>query len=140
MQGWNCSIITESRTKALRVSLGKFHEVGTHHAFSGPVDKCNCDKGIDEDGFHPLTCMTGDGPVWAHNSTMPVWSDCLRNLLTHHRKEPRQILSSSDDRPDITIFDFGSGSDVELGIALADPWATDVMPNSALIDGSATKH
>ena len=69
-----------------------------------------------------------------HNSIVPVWSDCLSELKLHHKKEPRDRYSTSDSRPDIIVFDTGAGSNVELDVALAHPWSSDIFPTSATTD------
>ena len=40
----------------------------------------------------------------------------------------------SDSHLDITVFDTGVGSNVELGITLAQPWSSDTLPTSATTD------
>ena len=77
------------------------------------------------------------GPVWTHNSIMSVWSECLASLQIHHRKEPTGRYSTSESRPDNSVFDTKVGSNVELDIALAHPWSLDIFPLSATIDGAA---
>ena len=75
-----------------------------------------------------------------HNSIVSVWSDCLSELKLHHKKEPRDRYSTSDSRPDIIVFDTGAGSNVELvelDVALAHPWSSDIFPTSATTDGAA---
>ena len=67
---------------------------------------------------------------------MSVWSECLASLQIHHRKEPTGRYSTSETCPDISVFDTGAGSNVELGIALAHPWSSDIFPLSATIDGA----
>ena len=39
------------------------------------VNKCDCGRpldvdGFDADAFHLLTCKTGGGPVWSHDSNV----------------------------------------------------------------------
>ena len=80
----------------------------------------------DSSGYHQITCKTGGGPVWTHNSIMSVWSECLVSLQIHHRKEPTGRYSTSESRPDISVLD-----------TLAHPWSSDIFPLSATIDGAA---
>ena len=68
---------------------------------------------------------------------MSVWSDCLSHLKIHHRKESKDRYSTSDSRPDISVFDTGAGSNVELDIAMAHPRSSDIFPTSATTDGAA---
>ena len=49
----------------------------------------------------------------------------------HHRREPRDRCITSDNRPDITVFDFGSGTNTDLDVSLAHPWSSKVMFSSA---------
>ena len=39
------------------------------------VSTCECGMGIDEDGYHLLTCKTGGGggAVWTHETLASVW-------------------------------------------------------------------
>ena len=68
---------------------------------------------------------------------MSVWSDCLRHLKIHHCKEPKDRYSTSDSRPDISVFDTGAGSNEELNIAMAHPWSSNIFPTSTTTDGAA---
>ena len=42
------------------------------------------------------------------------------------------MFSNSNERQDITLFNFGSGSNVELDIAMAHPWSSDIFPAVAI--------
>ena len=68
---------------------------------------------------------------------MSEWSDCLCQVQIHHKKEPRDRYSDSNNRPDIAVFDVGSGANVELDIALSHPWAKDILSQAADKDGAA---
>ena len=57
----------------------------------------------------------------------------------HHRKEPRHRYSNSNDRPDIVAFDPDKGCNVDLDIALAHPWSSDIFPRSSESDGAAAE-
>ena len=94
---------------------------------TGYVSRCDCGTILDGSGYHLLTCKWGGGPVWTHESIASIWSDCLRQLQMHHRREPRQRYSNSNNRPDITVFDCGSGSNVGLDISLAHPSSGDII-------------
>ena len=52
---------------------------------------------------------------------------CLRHLQIHHKREPRDRYTDNNNRPDIAVFDAGSGTNVELDVALAHPWAKDTL-------------
>ena len=55
----------------------------------------------------------------------------------HHRQEPQHPYITSDNRPDITVFDFGSGSNTDLDVSLAHPWSSKVIFSSASTEGAA---
>ena len=55
----------------------------------------------------------------------------------HHRREPCHRYITSDNRPDITVFDFGSGSNTDLDVSLAHPWSSEVIFSSASTEGAA---
>ena len=80
---------------------------------------CECGKDIDGHGYHLITCKTGGGPVWTHETVANICSDCLKHLHITHQREPRNRYSNSDDRPDIIAFDADSGCDIELDISIA---------------------
>ena len=54
------------------------------------------------------------------------------------QKEPRDRYATSDSLPDIVVFYTGIGSNVELDIALAHLWSSDIFPTSATMEGTAT--
>ncbi|XP_062498931.1 uncharacterized protein LOC134176271 [Corticium candelabrum] len=101
------------------------------------IEQCDCGTALDEMGYHLLTCKKGGGPVWSHDSIVSEWDDCLRQLQIHHKKEPRDRYNDSNNRPDIAVFDVGSGANVELDVALSHPWASDIVSQAAEKDGAA---
>ena len=134
--------VPSSQKLALKPSefrLASFLRLGHSMPFSSLINNCNCGRPVDDSGYHLLTCKTGGGPVWTHNSIVSVWSDCLKSLKIHHKKEPRNRFTNTDDRPDITCFNCGSGSSVELDVAMAHPWSSDIFPTSAITDGAAAR-
>ena len=52
------------------------------------------------------------------------------------QKEPKDRYATSDSCPDIVVFDTGIGSNVELDIALAHRWNSDIFPTSATMEGA----
>ena len=62
------------------------------------VESCNCNASLDNSGYHLLTCKTGEGPIWSHESIAGVWSECLRSLRIHHCREPRNRYTNSERR------------------------------------------
>ena len=111
--------------------------LGLAMPFDGCIRQCDCGSFLDSCGYHLLTCKWGGGPVWTHECIANVWSDCLRSLQMHHHREPRHRYITSDNRPDITVFDVGSGSNTDLDISLAHPWSSEVISASASTEGAA---
>ena len=52
-----------------------FLRLGLPIAFSSWKTSCNCGALIDDSGYHLLTCKTGGGPIWSHESISSVWSN-----------------------------------------------------------------
>ena len=111
--------------------------LGLEMPLGSVVPICECGKDIDKDGYHLLTCKTGGGPIWTHETLTSVWSDCLQHLKMSHQREPRNLYVNSDDRPDIVVFDAQQGCDIELDISVAHPWALHVISRAAQEDGAA---
>ena len=105
--------------------------------FAAWMEKCSCGKQLDREGYHLITCKTGGGPVWTHNTIVGAWSECLRHLHIVHKKEPKHRYLESEDRPDIVAVDPETGGDKELDVSMAHPWALDVVSNAAAVDGAA---
>ena len=75
--------------------------------------------------------------MWSNDSIMSVWSKYLNNLKIQHKKKPKARYATSDSRPDIAVFDTGCCSNVELDIALAHPWSSDIFPTSVTMARAA---
>ena len=105
--------------------------------FNGCNPQCDCGSYLDGSGYHLMSCKWGGGPVWTHDCISNVWSDCLRSLQMHHRREPRHRYIASDNCPDITVSDFGSGSNTDLDVSFAHPLSSDVIFSSASTEGAA---
>ena len=73
--------------------------------FGGWLSHCQCGKVLDIDRYHLLSCKHGEGPIWQHDSVVSGWSECLREVGLHHRKEPRDRYTNNDCRPNIVVFD-----------------------------------
>ena len=84
--------------------------------FGGCLTHCRCGKEIDLNGYHLLTCKRGRGLVWQHDSVVAGWSECLRELGLHNKKEPRHRYTRKEERPDI-VSDEGSDSDLDVALA-----------------------
>ena len=118
--------------------LASFLRLGLPLSLSNWTTTCNCGADIDDSGYHLLTCKTGGGPVWSHESISSIWSDCFRKLHIHHRREPRNRYTTTDNRPDIIFFDSDTGSiSISTCISLAHPWSSDIFSTSAGVDGAA---
>ena len=116
--------------------------LGIPVSFPEWVNKCDCGRNLDlkrsdADGFHLLTCKNDGNPVWTHDSMMSVWSECLSSVHLPHKCEPRYRYTHSNNQPDILVYDSETGSNIELDVALAHPWASDILPCAATTGGSA---
>lgn len=100
---------------------------------------CDCGAPLDKDGFHLLVCKLGGGPLWEHNALVSCWSQCLSELGIHHRKEPRNRYVSSDDRPDIIMYDTESGLPTDLDMSVAHPWSVSSVQFAAQESGFVAK-
>ena len=129
--------LTQVLTAITRILLGILHEIGASYVFAGWMKKCDCGKQLDPDGYHLITCKSGGGSVWTHNSIVGLWSECLSHLHIVHKKEPKHHHSDSDDRSDIFAVDLETSNDIELDVSMAHPWALDVVNKAAVEDGAA---
>ncbi len=50
---------------------------------------------------------------------------------------PRDCYTRSNNRSDILVYESETGFNVELDVALAHPWAFDILPPAATTGGSA---
>ena len=111
-----------SSSKLAKVSrdfrLASCWKLGLAMPFNGCIPQCDCGSYLDGSGYHLMSCKWGGGPVWTHECISNVWSDCLRSLQMHHRREPRHRYITSDNRPDVTVFDFSSWSNTDLDVSL----------------------
>ena len=101
------------------------------------VEKYEYGRNIDREGFHLLTCKSGGGPIWSHNSIVSAWCDYLQEVNTTYRREPRDLYDGTNSRPDIIAFDSKNGRDLELDISVAHPWNADILLRAAEEDGEA---
>ena len=136
------NVIPTSEVFALnscKFCLASFLRFGLPIAFSSWTTTCNCGALIDDSGYHLLTCKTGGGPVWSHESISSVWSDCFRGLHIHHCRKPRSCYTTTDNRLDIVFFDSNIENNIDLDISLAHPWSSDIFPSSAGVSGAAAE-
>ena len=101
------------------------------------IKKCGCGANLDDTGYQLLSCKKGNGTVWSHDSVVSEWSDYLKHLQIHHKRKPQDRYTDSNNRPDIAVFDVGSGPNVELDVALAHPWATNTLFQASKTEGAA---
>ena len=88
------------------------------------INKCECGVELDGTGYHLLTCKLGGGPVWQQDSIVSGWCSCLNELQLHHRKEPREQYTESENRPDILMYDESS---TELDVSMAYPLSKKIL-------------
>ena len=138
---WLQAILTsdELALKPSEFRLAACLRFGLDLPFQRRQNECDCRTNLDSLGYHLLTCKHGGGPIWAHDSVTATWSDCLKDLSIHDKKEPKHRYLNNDDRPDIIIFDTGNLSDLEIDVSLAHPWSKEVIRNSARQAGYAAK-
>ena len=91
---------------------------------------------MDGTGYHLLTCKFGGGPVWQHDSVVSGWCSCLNELQLHHRKEPRDQYTESENRPDILMYNETS---TELDVSMAHPWSKDILNRASKEAGYAAE-
>jgi hypothetical protein len=57
----------------------------------------------------------------------------------HHEKEVRDRYVTSEDEPDIVVFDAGEGANIDLDISLAHPWSSEILSRSSKEDRAAAQ-
>ncbi|XP_062503560.1 uncharacterized protein LOC134180430 [Corticium candelabrum] len=117
-----------------QILFGEFGEI--RYAIGSWIERCGCGATLDDLGYHLLTCKKAGGPVWSHDSVVCEWDDCT-HLQLHHKQEPRDRYSNSNNRPDIAVFNVRSGANVELNVALSHPWASSILNQAAEKDQAA---
>ena len=135
-------VIPSSGKHALRAnefSIASYLRMGLPLPFTEWANVCDCGRVIDLQGYHLLVCKYGGGRVWAHNSVLHGWSECMSDLHIPHEKEPRNLYLDTEDRPDITFFDAESGQNLDVDISLAHPWSQGILKRSSKEDGFAAR-
>ena len=46
--------------------------LGCEMPLGSVISTCECGKDVDGDGYHFLTCKTGGGPIWTHETLSSV--------------------------------------------------------------------
>ena len=126
-------------SRKLAISPGLFHlaalmKLGLRLPLPQSVIECDCGKTLDTYGYHLITCKTGGGPVWLHNSMVSAWSERLKRVPLPRTIEPRDCYSSSQSRPDIAVHK-ATDFNVELDISLAHAWSSEIILNAATMGG-----
>ena len=104
--------------------------------FKSCINKCECGVELYGTGYHLLTCKFGGGPVWQHDSVVSGWCSCLNELQLHHRKEPRDQYTESENRPNILMYNETS---TELDVSMAHPWSKDILNRASKEAGYAAE-
>ena len=120
----------------------KFHvavclRLGLSLKFPCWLDQCECGRPVDNNGYHLMTCKFSGGPVWSHKCVADGWSELLRELGIHHKREPRSQYVCSDNRPDIIMFDSDLGQNTKLDTSLTHPWNKAVLMKTSKEEGAA---
>ena len=95
------------------------------------LEHYDCGQTLDQEGFHLITCKYGGGPVWSYDIIVAEWSACLTELGIPHQTEARNRYVQTDERPDITFYDIGSGVTYEYDVSLAHLWRKDIVNRAA---------
>ena len=138
----NTNISEKFALSPSKVTLATLMRLGLPIHYPECINKCDCRRpseihGEDVNGFHLITCKTGCGQVWTHDSMMSVWSECLSSLHLPHKCELRYRYMNSNNRPDILVADSETDSNIELDVALARLWAADISSHASTTAGSA---
>ena len=128
---------TKFALKPVKFHLATRLRLGCEIPLGSVISTCNCGKDVDGDGYHFLTCKTGGGPIWSHETLSSIWSNCLQQLNMTHQREPINRYINTDDRPNIIAFDAQSACNVQLDISVAQPWAKYIISQTALENGAA---
>ena len=131
--------LNELAPKPAEFRLAACLRLGLHLPFQRMQDKCDCATHLDSFGYHLMTCKHGGGSVWAHDSIVSSWSECLKELAVLHKKEPKHRYLNSKGRLDILICDTGILSDQEMEISLAHPWSKVVIKKCVNLSGFVAK-
>ena len=115
--------------------LASYLRLGLPMLFKSCINKCECGVELDGTGYH-LTCKIGGGPVWQHDSVVSGWCSCLNELQLHHRKEPRDQYTESENRPDVLMYNETS---TELDVSMAHPWSKDILNTASKEAGYAAE-
>ena len=63
----------------------------------------------------------------------------MSDLHIPHEKEPRNLYTNSEDRPDIIFFDSETGQNLDVDVSLAHPWSQDTLKRASREDGFAAR-
>ena len=94
--------------------------------------KCvsQCDKDVDDNGYHLLTCRFGGGPIRRHDHFMDSFYEMLRSVDLRCRKELTAQFQGKQ-RPDIADYNYRDGKKLLLDITITHVWfATNLSGSS----------
>ena len=102
------------------------------------LSKCpNCDKDLDQFGYHALTCKRSGEKVRRHNSVRDIIHNQARNSQLNPLIEKPHLIVGSKERPaDIFIPD-ASNEDYWIDVAVTDPRQPAYFKNSLLNKNAA---
>lgn len=83
-----------------------------------------------------MTWESRGSPVLSHDVMTAVGSDCLKSRHLHHRWEPRLRYRTSENQPDIVLFDQSTVVEFDLDVSLVYPWGLDILSRAARVDGA----
>ena len=126
------------QSQEFKLASNLLHEIGASYAVCWLMEKCDCGKQLDPDGYITSLLVRLVVVRSGHTfSIVGVWSECLSHLHIMYKKEPKHRYSDSDDRPDIFAVDPETSNDIELDVSMAHPWVLDVVNKAAVEDGTA---
>ena len=93
---------------------------------------------MDDSGYHLFTCKTGGRPVWSHESIHPPGQIVLQTAYPSLQGAEKQVhyYRQQTGHP---LFDSDTGYNIDLDIALAHLWSSDIFPTSAGVDGASAE-
>ena len=96
------------------------------------IKKCvsQCDKDVDDKGYHLLTCKFGGGPIRRHDHFMDSFYEMLRSVDLHCRKELTAQFQGKQ-RPDIAVYNYRDGKKLLLDITITHVWSATNLSGSS---------
>ena len=103
------------------------------------LEKCveECNKSMDNEGYHALTCKCGGGAITRHDRVLDTVYNMMRELDFRCRKELQDQFKGKH-RPDIAVYDYKDGKKLLLDITITHPWAQLNISGSNITAGYST--